>query len=182
MALNTVTIAEEIRFLLGGLSVATMSDELLTKIIQRNIDKYGDDDANLCIVTYRSLLDVLQYLINQSAQGSGSIAGGAVIERTEYVGKKRITEKYSSEQSGSLSGWEDLYDKFLKNPALVCESLIPDPSDTSGMVIIGGVNMDSYIANLDDPTTRNGFDINVSQVIDRRPTARERRRACVKFY
>lgn len=172
----TVTVSAvnlEIRFLLGGLPTSTLSDEVLNQIIQRNIDKYGDTDDKFCIVTYQSLLDALQYLINKSAQGSGSVSGGALIEREEVVGKKRIRVKYSPDASGAPTGWEELYDKFLKDPTLVCDSLV-DPTTTSvGSVIIGGVSNKEYERVKSNPDSRNGFSLGFNSC-DRRETKRWR--------
>lgn len=166
MALIVSEINGEIRFLLGSLPTSILSDDILNKIIQRNIDKYGSEDDKACIVTYKSLLDALQYLINESAQGSGSISGGALTERTEQVGKKKITVKYSPDASGAPTGWEELYEKFLADPTLVCDSLVNPPTSSAlGSVIIGGVSNKEYDRVKSDPDNRSGYSMGYSGCI-----------------
>ena len=170
-----------VRWWLANLPTTTMSMADMLVIIEMNIAKYPDD---LCKITYHTTVDVLRWLIRSTAKGSADTAGsGAVKSRKEVAGRKEITISYDvGNTSGAVAGWDKVLEDLLANPTTIGCNPLPEASDTTGLVLIGGVNMDSYIANLDDPTTRNGFDINVSQVIDRRPTARERRRACVKFY
>lgn len=180
--MDVASLNEFVRFVLGGLSTTILDDVTLNKIIQSVLD--SGLATTECQEKFYSVKQTLIYLDTKQAAGNAATGGsGAVVKRRESVGKKLVEVTYDSGTGGVVSSWGNVLDDFLANPKdyLLCVPF-PVTSDTTGLVLIGGVNMDSYIANLDDPTTRNGFDINVSQVIDRRPTARERRRACVKFY
>ncbi|AHK11537.1 hypothetical protein S140_130 [Shewanella sp. phage 1/40] len=157
VALDVSAISEEIRFLLGGLSITIMPDVTLNKIVQRNIEKYGDVDENLCIVTYKSLLDTLQYLINAQAAGSAGSGGGSVLSIEEEIGKRRIKKTFSDGSNGTETGWEGLYAKYVSDPSLVCQSLVPEGGSGSGLVIIGGTSQTQYDKVNSNPDTRNGW-------------------------
>lgn len=180
--MDVASLNEFVRFVLGGLSTTVLDDVTLDKIIQSVLD--SGLATTECQEKFYSVRQTLIYLDTKySSEVAGNGGSGALSKRVEVVGKKRVEVTFDNGSPTSQSSWASILDDFLRNPQnyLMC---VPFPFDdsTKGLVLIGGVNMDSYIANLDDPTTRNGFDINVNQVIDRRPTARERRRACVKFY
>lgn len=157
MTIDSTLVAEEVRFLLGGLSTTVMSEEILDKLIQRNILEYGGEDDNFCIVTYQSLLDTLQYLLNAEAAGVATGTGGGILlEREETLGKRKIRVKYSDNTTGSATGWQSIYDKYIKDPSLVCKSLI-----TSGtpVVIIGGTSQKQYDTVSNNPDSKNGWSV-----------------------
>lgn len=151
--------------MLGGLSESVMPDVTLNKVIQRNIDKYGDEDENLCIVTYKSLLDTLQYLINAQAAGSAGSSGGAVLSIEEEIGKRRIKKTFSDASNGIDTGWEGLYAKYVSDPSLVCTSLVPEGG--SGLVIIGGTSQSQYDKVANNPDSKNGWSVSSSCQRDR---------------
>jgi hypothetical protein len=158
MALVVATINADIRLLLGGLPTSTLSDEILDLFIQQNITKYGDDDANLCIVTYNSLLDALRYLDRKSQQESASGGtSGAVKVREESIGNRRIKLEFTDgSQGGKATTWDDILLDFLADPSLVCSSLI-DPNKKKAPVIIGGVSQKEYDRVKNNTDSRNGM-------------------------
>jgi hypothetical protein len=158
MAFTITQVNAEVRYLLGGLTVSVMSDTLMDSIIQRSVDDHSLEDADLCIVTYESLIAVLRYLIRAQAAGAGGVAGsGAVKSREEERGRQRIKIQYDVGVSGvTASSWETLLDDFIANPQYVCESLLSAETSGSGNVIIGGVSQKQYNAVLTNPDGRNG--------------------------
>lgn len=168
----TFTVADvriEIRHLLGGLSTTVMDDPTMDLIIQREVDKLSLEDEDECLVTYNSLLAVLQYLINAQAADS---AGGKVLEREEKNGKRSAKIKFSKDGD---SGWQDLYDKFLRSPELVCESLSNVSTTIGGVVSIGGTSEEEYARVNGRGDSRNGYQTSVRQAYNR-VTARSIRR------
>jgi hypothetical protein len=144
----------------------------MDSIIQRSVDDHSLEDADLCIVTYESLIAVLRYLIR--AQAAGGVAGsGAVKSREEEIGRRRIKIQYDVGVSGvTASSWETLLDDFIANPQYVCESLLSAETSGSGNVIIGGVSQKQYNAVITNPDGRNGstpssFRNSCSRVSDR---------------
>jgi hypothetical protein len=157
VAISISAVNADIRLLLGGLPTSTLSDEILDLFIQQNITKYGDDDANLCIVTYQSLLAALQYLDRRSMQGSAVTgASGDLKRRTEKLGAREISVEYETgSDGGKAASWAVLYDDFLRNPQYVCISL--KPTTVSSTVIIGGVSQKEYDRVKNNTDSRNGM-------------------------
>jgi hypothetical protein len=147
-----------IRFLLGGLPTSVLSDEVLNFIIDQNITKYGDVDENLCIVTYQSLVEALQYLDRRSKQESAaSGVSGSVSTREEVLGKRRIKIQYSTGNEGGKSvSWAEILSEFIEDPSLVCDSLAVATPDKA-LVLIGGVSQKEYSKVKNDSDSRNGL-------------------------
>ncbi len=158
MAFTITDVNEEIRFLLGDLSLSSISDENLNRIIQKSVDRHSLEDEDFCIVTYESLLASLQWLVNkeQATTGSGS---GIISKKREKVGDVEVQVEYTSSSSGEPSGWENLLDKFNNDPTLVCESLAYLAKSDLGYALFGGVSQKEYDRVNDNPDSRNGYDV-----------------------
>jgi hypothetical protein len=164
MAFTTQDVNDEVRFLLGGLSTSTMDDTTLNKLIDNNISKYSTEDSDFCIVTYKSLLDALRYLIRQEDLQSGS--SSSVVKRREKNNRREIEVQYSESSS---SGYKTLLDDFLKHPEWVCEDLV-DRLVPSGSVHIGGVSESEYDKVNNDKDSRNGYKTSVRKRYDQSTT------------
>lgn len=158
MAFTIADVNEEIRFLLGDLSVSVISDENLNKIIQRSVDNHSLEDEDFCVVTYESLLSTLQWLVNKE-QATSSTAGGSISQKKEKVGDVEIQVSYTSSSSGEPSGWENLIEKFNNDPTLVCESLAYLAKSDLGYALFGGVSQKEYDRVNDNLDSRNGYDV-----------------------
>lgn len=144
MAFTVADINLEVRFNLGGLSTAVMSDVLMDDIINRDLVDHSLEDEDKCIVTYHSLLDVLRYLIRQGAAASGATGGGEIIERSEKNGGREAKVKYAAGTSSGDNGYQTLLDDFLANPQYVCASLVTETTKKAGSVIFGGADHNAY--------------------------------------
>lgn len=158
MAFTIADVNEEIRFLLGDLSVSVISDENLNKIIQRSVDRHSLEDEDFCIVTYESILATLQWLINKE-QANTSATGGELTKRKEKVGDVEIQLEYSESTSTESTGWENLLDNFKNDPTIVCESLAYLAKSDLGYALFGGVSQKEYHRVKDNPDSRNGYDV-----------------------
>tara|TARA_R100001594_G_scaffold144424_1_gene193465 strand:- start:45 stop:536 length:492 start_codon:yes stop_codon:yes gene_type:complete len=137
MTISVNEVIKDIRAITGVTS-ETISDEDLTRIVQRNINKYGDDDKYLCEVTYYSILDMLKHLTVISAVDQASSGGsGSVSSRKEREGNVEIEVRYeTSKNNTSSNSWEDIYQMFLDDPSLVCDSLEPKKVIKDGIPVI----------------------------------------------
>lgn len=144
MAINTVELESEARFLMGGLPETVLSSDTMQIIISRGITKYSDTDDDYCKVLYYTIIESLRYLIrSQTVDSASNNASGSVTSRTEKEGKREISVSYS-DGSGSSVSWEDMLNDFLENPQYVCSTLV----DTGGRstVIIGDGDKDGFTA------------------------------------
>ncbi len=168
-------VAERVRFLMGDVSENQLSQETLLNIIEECITIYGDDDKFECEVTYCALLKAIRYMINKQNSNQGGDSG-TLVGSKEKVGELLIEKRFSSDSSSNgSSGWEKMYDYYLKHPEDVCPSLVPDGGSGSGLVLIGGVEQDEYERVQSDPNSRNAYDYNVSHKYNPRRTNKLRR-------
>lgn len=165
MAIIIAEVQAEIRFLLGGLPVNVLSDEILTDLIQRELDKTGDADELLCLVTYNSVLATLQYLDRRDMQGSAATgASGDLKKRSEKIGNREVKVEYETgSDGGTAASWASLYNDFLKHPEYVCASLlVTDPSiSAASLVKIGGTSQTQYDKVNSNTDSRSGYALNV---------------------
>lgn len=167
-------VAERVRFLMGDVSESQLSQETLLKIIEDCITIYGDDDKFECEVTYCALLKSIRYMINKQNNSQGGDSG-TLIASKEKVGDLSVEKRFSSSSStNTSSGWEKMYDYYLKHPEDVCPSLVPEGSGNK-LVLIGGVEQDEYERVQSDPNSRNAYDYNVSHKYNSQRVNRLRR-------
>lgn len=173
-------VLEFIRFWLGGLPTSTISDETIIYIIEQV--RLAHVDITDCQLKYYSIVAVLEWLIRKNYQDGGSTGGSGSVRRVkEVVGRKSREIEYQNNESGS-SGYQSILDGLLNDPTSIGCDPFPSDGNAQGLVLIGGVDADAYQANLDNPLVRNGFDINVNNVVNTRPSSRRRRTCNVKFY
>lgn len=155
--IDRTKVKADVRFLMGGVDEATVSDALLTQILEDCITTYGDDDTFECEITYCTLMNTLKYLIRQSWLNDGSDSLGSVKRKKEKEGNVTYEDEYYTSESGSGggSGWEKMYQYFLKNPAEVCPSLEIERSGAFGLVSIGGTQQDKYVETENNCNNRN---------------------------
>lgn len=133
-----------IRFWLGDITDTTISDLNMATIIAMNVGKYGEDN---CKIVYYSTVDILRWLIRESAKGqSGSTGSGAISKIRERAGKREKEVTYDvGTSSGSLAGWDKVLDDLLANPSTIGCNPVDSGTDgeNTGSVIIG-VNTEKY--------------------------------------
>lgn len=158
MALVVSEINSSVRYYLGGLSTSILSDEILDFIIVNKITEYGDIDDNLCIVTYQSLLEALQYLDRRAMQGSAATGASGDLKRIEErIGQRVIKKEFETgSDGGTAASWGTLYDDFLANPQYICKSLIDNTKDKA-IVLIGGVSQKEFDRVKTNTDSRNGW-------------------------
>lgn len=138
-------VKERVRFYLSGITEEDLPDLLLSVIIENCILKYEDSQVYEDDVTYCSLMESLKYLIKQSWLESGSESSGGLKRRKEKEGGVEYENEYHADSSGSSSGWEKLYDYYLKNPSDVAPCLEEGKGNVFGLISIGGTKQDKYI-------------------------------------
>lgn len=143
MAFTVSDVNTSVRYFLGGIDEEVMTDEVMDYIINIYVDQYSLEDEDFCIVTYKSLIAVLRYLIRQEASDDGSTGSGEVTRRREKRGLQEVELQYDIQSSTSPNGkttWQDILDDYLAHPEYVCASLINIDDAGKGIVIIGGVS------------------------------------------
>lgn len=170
---DVTEIRDYIRFWLGDLSESYISDDAMNVFITMNIDKYGD---NLCKITFYSTIDILRWLIREGAKGSsGTGASGALKSIEEESGKRRIKKTYETSGEGAVeSGWQSVLDDLLENPSTIGCNPIDASTDSgaTGSVVIGGVSHREAERVNNDPDTRNGYNENPRDTLNRYPSYR----------
>lgn len=170
---NVTEIRDYIRLWLGDLSVSYITDEVMDVFINLNITKYTD---NLCKITFYSTLDILGWLIRESAKGSSGSAGtGAVKKRLEESGTRKIEVQYDVGVSGGVSSsWETVRDDLLENPSRIgCNPIDSSEKSSTGNVVIGGISKSEADRVNADPDTRNGYNENPRETLNRYPSYRK---------
>lgn len=154
MAIDTVALEAEARFLMGSLPVEVLSSETMQFIINKGISVYSDADEDYCLVLQYTIINSLKYLIRQQAVDNASNnVYGNITSIEEEEGDVRKKETYSTSTAYTLSSWDDLLDYFLKNPQEICESL--GKLDGSGIVIVGDGDVNGSTAAI---RSRNRID------------------------
>lgn len=163
-----------VRFTLGGLGVGVISDEDLNRIIQNVID--AGIASNDCQEKFYSVKQTLIFLDTKSAAGSaGTGASGAIKSIEEESGKRKIKKTWdTSGEAGKAASWKDVLESFLENPSsyILCEPFPEVSSGATGSVIIGGVSHKEADRVNSDPDTRNGYNENPRDTLNRYPSYR----------
>lgn len=159
MAFTNEQVIVEIRYFLGSVDQATISDETLNLIITRTMTRYNltYDDSDFCKTVYYSLIETLRYLIRQDTANDAQ-AGGDLKSVTEKVGGVSITEQYADSTS-VLKGWDNLLQQYLSDPSIICEELSDLAVSTFAPVLFGGVSKKERDRVKSNPDSFNGWDV-----------------------
>lgn len=163
---DPVEIIAYCRWWLANLPTSMMSDADMEVIVNMNIAKYPD---NLCKITYYSMLDILRWLIRNTAKGSaGSVGSGSVSRIKETIGKRTKELYYDvGTSTGEASGWDKVLEDLLADPSTIgCNPIDQSTTNNSGSVIIGGVSQKQYDKVATNSDSRNGW--SMGSVCDRR--------------
>lgn len=170
---DTDEIRDYIRFWLGDLSDSYITDDAMNVFITMNIDKYSD---NLCKITFYSTIDILRWLIREGAKGSsGSVGSRPIKKRLEESKGRKIEVQYDVGVSGGTdAGWQSVLDDLLENPSTIGCNPIDASTDSgaTGSVVIGGVSQKEANRVNNDPDTRNGYNENPRDTLNRYPSYR----------
>ena len=140
-------IKKDARYYMGAVGEEDLPSEVLDGIVESCIGKFDDSIIYKCDVLYCTVLNSLRYLIRKGWADKGSTSG-SLIGHKEKVGNVEIQEQYSSSSSGSgsMSGWEKLYEEYLQNPNYICECLAQFRGGF-GYIKVGGTNKEEYLNN-----------------------------------
>lgn len=137
MTISVEQVNDDVRALLGGIDQTIVDDNTLNKLIQRNIDKYGDQDESLCEVVYYTILDLTNHLAVAAAVDSATNGGsGAISSKREKEGSVEVETKYDTGNTTTTSSWEDIRQMFINDPTLVCDSLQDLTASTTPTTIV----------------------------------------------
>ena len=164
----------QLDLLFGGIPSEIPTD-VLDKTIEHCIEKFGDSAIFTCDVIFCSLMSLLKYLIRKSWTDEGGESKGELKRRRETEGNVTLEEEYAVKDSSSkdASGWEKLYEYFLKNPDEICECLKPE-KNTFGLIKIGGTDANEVEQNESDGSLNTMWD--TRPIGNRFSTMRERKR------
>lgn len=159
MAFTIENVISEIRYFLGGVGEAVISDITLTSIIERvmNSKSLTFEDSDFCKTVYYSLLETLRYLIRSTASTSAA-SGGELKSLKEKVGNTEITSSFS-EGNSSSDDWKSLLGDFQSNPSQICEELKDLAVSSYPVIHFGGVSKEERDRVNSNQDSFNGWDI-----------------------
>lgn len=175
--LDRNVVKTDVRFYAGGLSEALMPDTRLDIILDNCIAEYEDLLIYKCDITYCTLLATIKDLIRQNWAAEGGSSGTEITSRKEKVGGTEISVGYQQRTGTSAeeSGWEKLYEYFIKNPEDVCKCLAKERGSI-GFIKVTGTKQDEYDSNALNNNNRTMWSTgNFIDRFDARRTERQKR-------
>jgi len=171
-------LKKDARFLMGAIEESILPDSVLDGIVESCIHNFEDSIIYRCDVLYCTILATLKYLIRQAWAHDGGSSSKDLVSRKEKVGNVSVEESYSSSStSNNESGWEKMYEYFLRHPEDVCECLAKTKSGL-GLIKIGGTNQEEYDEIANNPNVKTMWDTgsSVDNYNSRRVEKRKKRR------
>ncbi|AUR89068.1 head completion adaptor [Vibrio phage 1.121.O._10N.286.46.C4] len=149
-----------LRFFLGAIDENVITDTNLTIIL--DMVQAANPDATDCLIKFKFVVAVLEWLIRAEAKGSaGSVGNGEVKKRKEKKNGREIEVEYAVGTSGAVtSSWASVLEDIKADPdSIGCTPFPPATGGGSesggGSVLIGGNGTKVFETNA--PWYKNGL-------------------------
>lgn len=159
LPIDTDEVKSSVMFYLEGVTSEQLPDTTLDLIINKAISSFEDNQTYTCDVIYITLLESLKYLIRKSWVDQGENSVGLlkkIKDKEDQVDREIEYESFDGQKAES--GWEKIYNYFLKNPEDICPCLKYENNSEFGLIAIGGTQQDKYVKNEWAPNSRTLWD------------------------